>query len=313
MTIRPRDLHDYNSRPTISLMTLADDEAVAQLIALARREDFGSGDLTAGLMRWPTEEATFALVSKQRGVFAGQEIAAPVLHAYDESIEISWQQARMDGMALEPSPTALATLRGPIGALLSAERVLLNFLQRMSGVASLTRRFVEAVEGTGATILDTRKTTPGWRTLDKYAVRCGGGCNHRQGLYDAVLIKDNHLAKVESGRLAGAVFEMLNRLSESGAAPAFVEIEADTLDQVEQLLTVVGIDVILLDNFAPEDIRSAVTLRDGYGLKGKVALEASGGITLAQARAMAETGVDRISVGALTHSVQALDLSLERR
>ena len=208
-------------------------------------------------------------------------------------------------------------VRGPAGAVLSAERVLLNFLQRLCGIATLTRRFVDAVAGTEAAIFDTRKTTPGWRKLEKYAVRCGGGCNHRQGLFDAVLIKDNHLAvrpRVETGApgLAGVVFEMLNRLDAGGAKPTFVQVEADSLAQVEELLKVVGLEAILLDNFSLEDLRKAVGLRDGCGLRGKVELEASGGITLDTVRTVADTGVDRISVGAITHSAAALDLSMER-
>ena len=199
-----------------------------------------------------------------------------------------------------------------MGPILSAERVLLNFLQRLCGIATLTGSFVDAAAGTDAAIYDTRKTAPGWRVLEKYAVRCGGGRNHRRGLFDAVLIKDNHLAGVDPDRLAGTVFEMLNRLSTSDAKPAFVEVEADSPDQVEALLTVVGIDVVLLDNFSVENLREAVATRDRLGLGGKVALEASGGVTLETVTAVAETGVDRISIGALTHSPRAIDLSLER-
>ena len=209
-------------------------------------------------------------------------------------------------------PTNLATVCGPLSAVLAVERVLLNFLQRLCGVATLTRAYVDAVAGTGAAIFDTRKTTPGWRALEKYAVRCGGGSNHRMGLDDAVLLKDNHLVGIEPRRLADSVFEMLNRLSARDAKPTFLEIEADCLEQVEQLLKVVGIDAILLDNFSVDQLGKAVALRDRVGLRGKVSLEASGRITLQTVRVVAETGVDRISVGALTHSATALDLSLDR-
>jgi nicotinate-nucleotide pyrophosphorylase (carboxylating) len=293
-------------------MSVADEEGVARLIALAKAEDLGSGDLTVGLMADPAEQAEFRLVAKEPGVFAGREIAPAVLVAYDESIAIEWAPSSADGSAIRTVPADLAVVRGPLGAILSAERVLLNFLQRLSGVATLTRRFVDAVAGTEARILDTRKTTPGWRELDKYAVRCGGGDNHRHGLYDAVLIKDNHLAGVETQRLAGTVFDMLNRLGQLQTPPSFVEVEADSLAQVEEFLKVVGIDVILLDNFSLDDLRKAVTLRNAYNLRGKVVLEASGGVTLETVRAVAETGVDRISAGAITHSASALDLSMER-
>lgn len=293
-------------------MSISDEQNVRQLIELAKGEDLGAGDVTTDLMEDPNQPVEFRVVAKEPGVFAGREVAPAVLEAYDPSIEIEWTGHGVDGARLGKVPVHLASVRGPLGAILSAERVLLNFLQRLSAVATLTRRFVDAVAGTGAQILDTRKTTPGWRTLEKYAVRCGGGHNHRQGLHDAVLIKDNHLVGIEPGRLASTVFDMLNRLHESGVKPAFVEVEADTLDQLEQLLKVVGIDVILLDNFSLDDLKRAVELRDGCGLRGKMALEASGGITLSTARAVAETGVERISVGALTHSAIALDISMER-
>ena len=300
------------SRTTIGTMSLAEDETVSQLIALAKREDLGAGDLTSGLLPQASAVADFRLVAKQPGVFAGREIAPRVIHAYDSSILMEWSAAGTDGSPIESIPTELAMIRGPLGAVLSAERVMLNFLQRLCGVATLTRSFVDAVAGTGAKILDTRKTTPGWRALEKYAVHCGGGSSHRAGLFDAVLIKDNHLAGVPTDRLAAAVFQMLNTLSVSGARPTFIEIEAADLSQVAELLKVVGIDAVLLDNFTIDAIREAVDLRDHMGLGGKVAFEASGGVTLQTVRAIAETGVERISVGALTHSAAAIDLSLER-
>lgn len=293
-------------------MSIGNEQDVVQLIELARREDFGSGDLSTSLIPNADTSAAFRLLAKEPGVFAGREIAAAVLRAYDASIEIDWADRCDDGARIDEVPAELAKIRGPLGAILSAERVLLNFLQRLCGIATLTRAYVDAIAGTNAAIFDTRKTTPGWRKLEKFAVRCGGGCNHREGLFDAVLIKDNHLAGVETRALARAVFAMVNRLSSGAAKPAFVEVEADTLEQVEELLKVVGVDVILLDNFSLEDLKEAVALRDGYALRGKVALEASGGITLESVRSAAETGVDRISVGAITHSATALDLSMER-
>lgn len=293
-------------------MSLATNPLVRRLIELARDEDFGGGDLSADILPSRDKPASFRLLAEQPGVFAGREVAEAVLAAYPGNIEIIWTESASDGAALNRTPADLAIVRGPLGAVLSAERVLLNFLQRLCGVATLTRRFVERVAGTKAKIYDTRKTIPGWRTLDKYAVRCGGGANHRMGLYDGVMIKDNHLAGVETTRLAAAVFDLLNRLAGAAVRPGSVVVEGDNLGQVEQLMKVVGIDVILLDNFQVQDMRAAVALRDDLGLAGKVELEASGGITIDTVRAVAEAGVERISVGALTHSAVALNLSLER-
>ena len=293
-------------------MSIADDQAVRRLIELAKSEDFGAGVVSSGLLEDANKTTSFHLKAKQFGVFAGREIAPAVLSAYDASIEVQWTPLGVDGRRIDAVPTNFATIRGPLSAVLAVERVLLNFLQRLCGVATLTRAYVDAVAGTGAAIFDTRKTTPGWRALERYAVRCGGGSNHRMGLYDAVLLKDNHLVGIESRRLANSVFEMLNRLSAREAKPTFLEVEADCLEQVEQLLKVVGIDAILLDNFSVDQLGKAVALRDRVGLRGKVSLEASGRINLQTVRVVAETGVDRISVGALTHSAPALDLSLDR-
>jgi nicotinate-nucleotide pyrophosphorylase (carboxylating) len=296
----------------MAVMSMLKRQGVRELIEAAKREDLGGADVTTELMPQRDEPSRFALVARQVGVFCGCEVAAAVLHAFDSSLRLAWVEECDDGVAIGAPGTTIATIEGPLGSVLSAERTLLNFLQRLCGVATLTRAYVDAVQGTGAKILDTRKTVPGWRVLDKYAVRCGGGKNHRGGLFDAVLIKDNHLAGVEPGRLPAAVFDMLNRMNAKGIAPDFVEVEADSLAQVEALLSVLGIDIVLLDNFTPDELRQAVALRDDLGLKGKVQLEASGGITLETVRAVAEAGVERISVGAITHSAPALDLALER-
>lgn len=293
-------------------MNLADDESLGRLIAMARAEDFGTGDLTTSLMQDPARTCRFALIAKQNCVLAGRAISDKILQAYDSTLRIDWSPEAIDGTRISAIPCSLAVLQGPLSSLLAVERVLLNFLQRLSGIATLTSRFVDAVAGTSARILDTRKTTPGWRSLEKYAVRCGGGMNHRAGLHDAVLIKDNHLAGITTDRLAGAVFDMLNQLSGSTTRPDFIEVEATNLSQVRELFKVVGIDVILLDNFAVPEIREAVALRNQLGLEGRVALEASGGVNLQTVRAIAETGVERISVGALTHSAVAVDLCLDR-
>jgi nicotinate-nucleotide pyrophosphorylase (carboxylating) len=282
-----------------------------ELAQLARAEDFGErGDITSQLFGQDAGTSEYRLVARQSGVLAGCVIAGDVLAVYDRWIELTWGQGIWDGSRFEAG-AELARMRGPRASVLAAERVVLNFLQRLCGVATATRTFVDAVAGTRADIYDTRKTVPGWRVLDKYAVCCGGGHNHRMGLHDAILIKDNHLAGIEPQHLAGAVFDMLNRAGSLDPPPTFVEVEADTLEQAEQLFKVVGVDAVLLDNFAAADLRKAVELRDSLGLAGKVQLEASGGVTLDTVRAIAETGVDRISVGAITHSVPALDLALE--
>ncbi len=293
-------------------MTLSDNQHIKQLIELAKQEDLGSGDLSSQLLLDPDAPASFRLIAKQPCILAGCEIAQSILHAYDTNIKIQWGESIEDGSLISQIPTQLATLKGPVSVILSAERVLLNFLQRLCGIATLTRTYVDAIASTKASIFDTRKTTPGWRSLEKYAVRCGGGKNHRMGLFDAVLIKDNHIADVDENRTAPTVFALLNKLASSETKPDFVEIEADTLIQVSELFKVVGIDVILLDNFSIADLRQAVQMRDELGLNDKMMLEASGGITLDTVLSVAQTGVDRISVGALTHSASAIDLSLER-
>lgn len=286
-----------------------DPHRFRQLVRLASEEDLGArGDISSQVSGL-TGQARALLVARRQGVFCGAELLPGLLKLLAPAARIADQRT---GAGIAVSAGArLAALDGPAAELLAAERTLLNFLQRLSGVATLTRRFVEAVAGTHAKILDTRKTVPGWRDLDKYAVRCGGGYNHRLGLYDAVLLKDNHLAGVAAERLAHTVFEILNRAAELSPAPDFIEVEVDDLDQLEAVLKVVGVDAVLLDNFPPERIRRAVELRDAAGLKGKLALEASGGISLENVQPIAETGVDHISVGALTHSVPAFDLAVD--
>lgn len=275
-------------------------EHVRRLIALARDEDLGAqGDVTSRLLppHLLDGQGRWRLVARDAGRFCGRELLELLIAELAPQISLRW---------IGP-----AELSGHVGQMLAAERTILNFLQHLSGIATLTARFVAAVAGTGAKIYDTRKTTPGLRTLEKYAVRCGGGHNHRTGLFDAVLIKDNHLAGIPTNRLAHAVFEMLSRLSALPATPAFVEVECDGLDQLAELLKVVGIDVILLDNFETDALREAVRLRDASGLRGKVELEASGRAGLDTVRRIAETGVERIAVGAITHSAPILDLGLD--
>lgn len=312
-----------------------------QLIQQALEEDLDpAGDITSQLLPDPAAEATARLVARREGVVCGLALAPEICRVFAEHLEqpIRFAIAQTadgplhDGSTIR-SGDSLATLHGPRAALLAVERTLLNFVGRMSGVASLTQRFVQAARSgrSDARVLDTRKTVPGWRELDKYAVRCGGGENHRFGLHDAILIKDNHLAGVSTNRLAAYLFELLNRAPQRrspgsperepgapGAASAsvgngvaFVEVEVDSLDQFAETLKVVGIDVILLDNFSNEQMRTAVAQRDRAGLRGKLELEASGGVTLESVQSIAATGVERISVGALTHSAATLDVGLD--
>lgn len=267
-------------------------------IAIALAEDIGRGDLTSryfvGL-----ERRSARIFTKEPAIAAGVETAAEVFQRVDPQIEIDI--VRSSGSRLISGQTVLE-ISGAIRSILTAERVALNFLQRLSGVATLTRQYVDAVAGTRARILDTRKTTPGLRALEKAAVAAGGGQNHRFGLFDMVLVKDNHLA-AETGleRLQTAIRKC--RAENPGVR---VELEADTLDQVRRFLTLMGVDVILLDNMRPDELAEAVRL-----VGGRVQLEASGGVSLDTVVAIADSGVDFISVGALTHSARAIDFSLE--
>jgi nicotinate-nucleotide pyrophosphorylase (carboxylating) len=254
-------------------------------------EDLGEGDLTSDALVPEDVAAAASILLKERGVVCGLEVARAVFAELDPNVR--FDPITADG---EQTEGEIARLEGRARALLGGERLALNLLGRLSGVATLTRRYVEAVAGTGVEILDTRKTTPGLRTLEKYAVRCGGGRNHRLALDDGVLIKDNHL------RVAGPIAAAVELAQATGAE---VEVECDTLEQVEEALAA-GADVILLDNMTPALLTRAVALTGG-----RAKLEASGGVTLENVRAIAETGVDFVSIGALTHSAQALDVSME--
>jgi nicotinate-nucleotide pyrophosphorylase (carboxylating) len=295
-----------NGTPPLELPEGIDPARFRWLVETALAEDLGyRGDLTtlvAGLLG----DARAEIVARQAGVFCGGELLDAVLTLAAPHVAASERGG--DRVA---AGARLATLIGPIEEILAVERTLLNFLQRLSGIATLTSAYVEAVAGTRASVYDTRKTVPGWRDLDKYAVRGGGGRNHRHGLHDALLVKDNHLAGVPTDRLAFTLFEMFNRAESLSPPPTFVEVEVDGLDQLVEVLKVVGVNVVLLDNFSIDSLSAAVRMRNQAGLAGKVELEASGGITLSNVRAVAETGVERISIGALTHSAPAFDLSLE--
>ena len=254
-------------------------------------EDFGEGDLTSDAVVPQDATAEASILLKERGVVCGLEVARAVFAELDPNV-------RFDPSAEDGDQTdgEIARLEGRSRALLGGERLALNLLGRLSGIATLTRRYVDAVAGTGAEILDTRKTTPGLRLLEKYAVRCGGGRNHRLALDDGILIKDNHL------RVAGSIGAAVELAQATGE---LVEVECDTLDQVKDALAARA-DMILLDNMPPALLSQAVALTDG-----RAKLEASGGVTLDNVRAIAETGVDFVSIGALTHSARALDVSME--
>jgi len=263
-------------------------------------KDLGTGDITSECFIPADHRSSARIIAKEHGVLAGTEVAGQVFRQVDPAIETA--VLKQDGDVIAPGDVIL-TAAGPTRALLSAERTALNFLQRLSGIATLTRRFVDTVAGTNAVILDTRKTTPGLREFERIAVRAGGGVNHRFGLFDRVLAKDNHLAVTgDAAGLQRAINEAKKRASDT-----LVEIEADTLDQVRFLCDLRGVDIILLDNMSNEQLREAVQIRG----KKQIILEASGGVNLETVAAIAATGVDQISVGALTHSARAIDLSME--
>ncbi|HEY1581964.1 MAG TPA: carboxylating nicotinate-nucleotide diphosphorylase [Chthoniobacterales bacterium] len=270
-----------------------------QLIDLALREDIGSGDITSQYFVGENERASARAIAKERAIVAGTEVAAEVFRRVDSNLRTEIVQK--DGAVVAGGTTVLE-IRGRARSILTAERVALNFLQRLSGIATLTHQFVEASGANTARILDTRKTTPGLRRFEKAAVVAGGGTNHRFGLHDSVLVKDNHLL-ARSGliRLPEAIERV--RQEQPGMK---IEVEADNLDQVRALLEVPGVDVILLDNMRGTQMREAVALG-----KGKVKFEASGGVNLRNVRQIAATGVDYVSIGALTHSARAIDFSLE--
>jgi nicotinate-nucleotide pyrophosphorylase (carboxylating) len=275
-------------------MTL-DVERVRRLVRQALDEDVGSRDVTSEATVPDSARARAVLVAKQELVVAGVDVAREVFRALDPAL--AWEPEARDGDRFFPG-TVLAAVAGRARALLTAERVALNFLQRLSGVATVTRRFVDAVDGTGARIRDTRKTTPLLRFLEKYAVEVGGGFPHREGLDSGVLVKDNHI------RLSGSVRQATLRAL-AGADGLQVEVEVESLDALEEAIGA-GAQMVLVDNFTPEEVRAAVARASG-----RVPIEASGGVRLDNVRAYAEAGPDYIAIGALTHSAPAVDISME--
>ncbi len=287
-------------------------EEFRELISLARREDLRGDDVTSRLLIDENAIGVGTLLQKGVGIVCGLPIVEHVCRAYDERLRVEqipgFHLEIIEGRYSDAAVTPLLRIRGPLRSLLSAERVALNFLQHLSGVATLTQRYARRCEGTRAKIYDTRKTLPGFRALEKYAVRCGGGQNHRAGLYDGLLIKDNHLSHVPVKEWVRFLSPIVAR-SRGEDEKRLIEVEVDTLDQLREVLKVDGIDVILLDNMDCPQMQAAAEMRSRSGRK--VALEASGGVTLETVRSIALTGVDRISVGAITHSAPALDIGLD--
>ena len=270
---------------------------IQRVVDMALDEDAPFGDLTSQTLVPATAVAWAELVAREPGVFAGAEVFAIAMTTLDPSVEVVL--LAQDGDRFDKGDT-LATVTGPARAVLQAERVGLNLVQRMTGIATLTATYVEAVAGTKARVVDTRKTTPGLRALERHAVRCGGGHNHRYSLSDAVMAKDNHLAVIDD--ITAALVSAADLLPHT----THIEVEVDRIAQIDAVLASGVVRTIMLDNFSPDDLRAGIAKVDGRAL-----VEASGGITLDTIAEVAKTGVDVISVGALTHSVRALDLGLD--
>jgi len=278
-------LHQWHGTIDLIRRALAEDEAAA---------DATSGLLPAGM------RGTAIMLAKQNGVIAGVEVGLAVFREVD--LDVAWFASLDDGTRVEAGQH-IVTIKGRLASILRAERTALNFVQRMSGIATATRAYVDEIAGTNAALIDTRKTLPGLRLLDKYSVRMGGGRNHRMSLADGVLIKDNHIAAAATIR--ETIADLVARARATAPHTVRIEVECDTLEQVRQSVEA-GADIVMLDNMSIEIMREAVSM-----CAGRVLTEASGGVTLAAVRTIAETGVDFVSAGAITHSVQALDISLD--
>ena len=273
---------------------------IRRLVDLALAEDLGKGDITTDSLIPKKKSGVASILAQEKGILAGGEVAREVFRRVDPGLKV--KPRVKDGVQINPGEV-IATVEGSIASILKAERTALNFLQRLSGIATETSRYVKAVEGLPVRIMDTRKTAPGLRALDKYAVKVGGGKNHRMHLGDGVLIKDNHLAVLKSEGLS--LKEIISRIRQNAPAATAVEVEVNTPREAREAAEA-GANIVMLDNMSLEDMRRAVKL-----LRGLALTEASGKITLDRVRAVAETGVDFISVGAITHSPRALDISLE--
>jgi nicotinate-nucleotide pyrophosphorylase (carboxylating) len=273
---------------------------IEEIIDRALAEDLGKGDVTTEAIIPSDQQGTGFIVTKKEGILAGTGVAKQVFHRVDPELKV--EVILEDGARVKPG-SKVARVSGSIASILKAERVALNFLQRLSGIASETNRYVEAVKGLPVRIMDTRKTTPGLRSLEKHAVRAGGGENHRMSLGDGILIKDNHLAALRSQGLN--IKEIIAKAKQNAPQRLPVEVEVGTVSEALEAVEA-GADIVMLDNMSLEDMRKAVK-----SIHGRALIEASGGITLGNVRAVGETGVDFISIGALTHSATALDISFE--
>ncbi len=279
------------------------------IIKMAIEEDLGTGDMTSELLFKKDTVDKANIISREEIIVCGMDVAGEILKHYDPRLTL---KVYVDDGESAHVGCKLATIEGPLRSMLSAERVMLNFLQRLSGIATTTNKYVRAVQGTKAKIYDTRKTMPGWRILEKYAVRCGGGYNHRLGLYDGILIKDNHLAQL--GRNFKPKLEKIVRKARKVKGVNFVAVEVDHVDdQLNYVLEIPSVDIVLLDNMGQWQLKHAVEMRNKMRKKSKKPLlEASGNITLNNVSAIAQCGVDRIAVGAITHSAAAADIALDR-
>jgi nicotinate-nucleotide pyrophosphorylase (carboxylating) len=284
-------------------------EQIRPLIRLAIEEDLGAGDLTTQLFYSDNTITKADIISREEIIVSGMPIVKEILRQYDEKLRL--RVFINDGQPAHVG-SKLATIEGPLCSMLTAERVILNFLQRLSGIATTTAQYVRAVQGTKAKIYDTRKTMPGWRIPEKYAVRCGGGHNHRLGLYDGILVKDNHLAQL--GRNFQTRLRRIIEQARKAKGVKFVAVEVDHVDdQLDHVLSIPGIDIVLLDNMGQWQLKHAVDMRDKMCRRSKKPLlEASGNISLSSVSAIAQCGVDRIAVGAITHSARAVDIGLDR-
>ncbi len=291
-------------------MKKLDIKKVSALIDMAVEEDFGNGDPTSQITIPQDAETKTYLITREEIVICGMDIIPEILKRYDDRLKI--KILKQDGERANVADK-IGTIEGPARSMLSAERVVLNFLQRLSGIATMTYKYVTAIRGTSAKIYDTRKTTPGWRELEKYAVRCGKGHNHRYNLGEAVMIKDNHIAQLNrENKLVQSLTEMVEQARKIKTVK-FVCVEVDHVeDQLNYVLQVPGIDIILLDNMGQWQYKRAVEMRNEMCGK-RPLLEASGGITLQNVRQIAQCGVDRISIGAITHSAISVDIGLDRQ
>ncbi len=282
---------------------------VQSLIQMAIEEDLGWGDVTSELLFKEGAVAKANIISREEIVICGMDVVREILKCYDERLKL---KIRINDGESAHVGSKLAIIEGPLRSMLTVERVMLNFLQRLSGIATTTRKYVRAIQGTKAKIYDTRKTMPGWRILEKYAVRCGGGYNHRLGLYDGVLIKDNHLAQL--GRKFQPKLRKIICQARKLKGIKFIAVEVDHVDdQLNYVLEIPGIDIVLLDNMGQWQLKHAVDMRNKMcGKNKKPLLEASGNITLNNVSAIAQCGIERIAVGAITHSARAVDIGLDR-